>query len=180
MNIMFPTQVYKDQIESERLISRFLTKEDAKAWSKFFVTPETVEFIPDFGLKTPFDRANFWINRQLERYETGNLGLQALILKETGEFIGQSGLLIQEVDGITEIETGYHIFKEHWGRGYAPEAAKMFINFAFESGLTNSVISIIDINNKNSIRAAEKNGLFLDKSTKWKEMDVFIYRINKD
>lgn len=178
--IKIPTHLYKDQIESERLISRFLTRDDAKEWVRFIETPDAVKFIRDFGLQTPMDIAEFWINSKLERYDTSKLGLQALILKETGEFIGQSGLLIQEVDGISEVETVYHIFKEHWGKGYAPEAAKMFINFAFDNGITESVISIIDKRNMNSILAAEKNGLFLDKTTKWKDMDVFIYRINKE
>jgi RimJ/RimL family protein N-acetyltransferase len=100
-----------------------------------------------------------------------------LIDKETNALIGQCGLLLQEVDGIRELEVGYHIIKKYWGKGYAPEAARLFLDFAVEHDLADSVISIIDIRNTKSMRVAEKNGLHRDKQTRWLDKDVFIYRI---
>ncbi|CAN5544418.1 hypothetical protein BH23BAC1_BH23BAC1_35930 [soil metagenome] len=75
------------------------------------------------------------------------------------EFIGKCGLLTQEVDGIKEIEVGYHIMKKYRRQGYAPEAAKLFFDYALRNYLTISMISIIDIRNIKSQRVAEKNGL---------------------
>jgi RimJ/RimL family protein N-acetyltransferase len=87
--------------------------------------------------------------------------------------------MVQEVDGVNEIEVGYHIFKKYWGLGYAPEAAKLFIDYAFQNELTDSVISIIDIRNIKSQRVAEKNGLKREKQTIWSGLEVHIYRIHR-
>jgi len=168
---------YHDQLESKRLRTRFITAEDVKPWIEFFNDPKAIELFPDFGLNTIEERVQHWIDRQLIRYQENRYGLQMLISKETGELIGQCGLLLQEVDGIKELEVGYHIISKYWGNGYAPEAARLFLDFAIEHDLADSVISIIDIRNSKSIRVAEKNGLQRDKQTRWLDKDVFIYRI---
>ena len=53
------------------------------------------------------------------------------------------------------------------------------MDYAFQNNLTNSIISIIDIRNIRSQRVADKNGLTREKQTKWSEIDVYIYRIDK-
>jgi [ribosomal protein S5]-alanine N-acetyltransferase len=170
---------YTDQLESPRLITRLLTPDDIEPWSHFFADKEAIELFPDFGLSTNEAKAKHWIDRQLNRYATQQYGLQALIEKTTGRFIGQCGLLTQEVDGTIETEVGYHIFKQYWGQGFAPEAAKLFIDYAFTNDLTSSVISIIDIRNDKSMRVAEKNGLVREKQTRWNYLDIYIYRTNR-
>src|SRR5258706_8127890 len=112
--------IYRDHLESSRLKTRFLTIDDIDIWTDFFKDKEAVELMPTFGLSEHRDRAKMWIEKQLDRYETHRYGHQALINKETNEFIGQSGVLLQEVDGVKEIEVGYHVFKKFWGQGYAP------------------------------------------------------------
>ncbi|MBA3663946.1 MAG: GNAT family N-acetyltransferase [Bacteroidetes bacterium] len=168
---------YNDHLQSNRLSTRFLTAEDTEAWSHFFKDQEAVQYFPDLGISDPAERATHWIQKQLGRYHEKRFGLQALIDKKTNEFVGQCGLLLQEVDEITEVEVGYHIFKKYWGQGYAPEAAKLFLNYAFQNKFTESVISIIDIRNTKSQRVAEKNNLAREKQTRWNNLDVFIYRI---
>lgn len=170
---------YTDNLQSDRLFTRYLTSADTLAWTTFFEDKEAVEFLPNFGLDTENERAQHWINRTLNRYAEGTYGLQALFDKKTNEFIGQCGLLTQTVDDIKELEVGYHMFKKYWGQGYAPEAAKLFIDFAFKNNLADSIISIINTGNLKSQRVADKNGLIKDKQTRWNNLDVFIYRINK-
>ncbi len=169
--------IYHDHLESERLVTRLLTTHDIVMWSNFFKDKEAVEFIPDFGFNSAEERSKHWIEKQTNRYSNNMFGLQALINKKTNEFIGQCGLLKQTVDGKTEIEVGYHLFKKYWGQGYATEAAKLFIDFAFQNGLADSIISIIETKNIKSQRVAVKNGLINEKQTVWTELDVFIFRI---
>ena len=171
---------YQDKLESERLITRFLTKDDIEIWASFYADKEAVEFFPSFGLTSNIERARHMIEKQLERYAQSRYGHQALIDKKTNNFIGVCGLLTQEVDETREIEVGYHIFKKYWGQGYAPEAAKIFINYAFDNNLTSSVISVIDVGNIKSQKVAAKNGLIKEKQTKYSDHeDVYIYRITK-
>ena len=171
---------YRDQLESARLKTRFVTAEDVVPWQEFFNDPEAIELFPTFGFNTLEERVQHWIDRQLTRYRENRYGLQMLIDKKTNALIGQCGLLLQEVDGNKELEVGYHIIKKYWGNGYAPEAARLFLDFAVEHDLADSVISIIDIRNDKSMRVAEKNGLSRDKQTRWLDKDVFIYRIQTD
>ena len=174
---------YNDQLTSERLITRYLTLDDIPIWEEFFEDEEAVEFLSLHLLevKSNLEIATHMIEKQLARYAENRFGLHALIDKSTNEFIGLCGLLAQEVDGVNEIEVGYHILKKHRKQGYATEAAKLFIDYAFEHDLTSSVVSVIDIDNFKSQRVAEKNGLKIDKQTKWlDEEDVYIYRILKD
>ena len=169
---------YTDNLRSPRLSTRFLTAEDIPTWATHFNDKEATEFyLPDDSPNE--ERARKWINWQLTRYRENRYGLQALIDKNSGTFIGQCGLLLQEVNGEKLIEVGYHIFRMHWGKGYAPEAAKLFIDYAFSNDITDSVVSIIDRGNVKSQRVAEKNGLFREKETNWLGMNVYIYRINK-
>jgi len=169
---------YQDNLDTPRLKTRCLTPNDVEAWAEFFEDKEATEFLPNFGFTTNIERAKHWVEKQIERYNQKRYGLQVLINKETNEFIGLCGLLLQDVDAEKHVEVGYHIFKKHWGKGYAPEAAKRFIEFAFENHQANSVISIIAINNFKSQRVATKNGLKKIKQTKWTDLDVFIFQID--
>lgn len=166
-------------LETERLNMRPLVAEDAKTWQAFIDHDEAMQFMRTFyppEIKYP---ALYWIGFALNRYFEGRYGMMALEDKETGELVGQCGLLAQVVDDIPEIEVGYHILPKYWGKGYAPEAAKFFINYAFENNLTDSIISVIDVGNVKSQRVAEKNGLLREKQTVQMGDDVFIYRIFK-
>lgn len=170
---------YQDNLESDRLRTRFLQKDDVQKWIPFCEDEEAVTFLKLFMKPNHLESSQNWIDRQLSRYQEKRYGLQAVLDKNTGELLGQTGLLKQEIDGKWEIEVGYHMFKKNWGKGYAPEAARLFIDFVFSNNLAPSVISIIDINNVNSQRVAEKNGLKRETQTRWQGMDVFIYRIHK-
>ena len=170
---------YQDNLESLRLKTRFLTLDDINTWSEFFKSLEAIELFPAHFLPPGENHAAVWIERQLNRYKDKLYGVQAILDKSTGEFLGQAGLITQEVDEIKELEVGYHMLKKYWGNGYAPEAAKLFLDFAFKHQLNDSVISIINVKNFRSQRVAEKNGLQIDKKTIWREIPVYIYRIWK-
>jgi len=167
---------YKDNLETDRLITRFITIDDIDTWTGFFETEECVKYFPTFGLTTAKARAEHWIKRCVERYSLNLFGLQALIDKETNEFIGQCGLLTQEVDGIKEIEVGYHLLRNHWGKGYATEAGNAFKTYGFQTKQTQSIISIIHIDNIASQKVALRNGMTNEKRTNWNDLDVLIFR----
>lgn len=65
-----------------------------------------------------------WLDRQTCRYQKWNLGLWAVILKESDEMIGQCGLTMQPWKGEEVLEIGYLFERLYWHNGYAVEAAK--------------------------------------------------------
>jgi [ribosomal protein S5]-alanine N-acetyltransferase len=168
---------YEDGLITERLYTRFLVPDDIQPWTSFFEDKDAIQYFPWIANDTSEERSRQWIERQLARYKENRYGLQALINKETKEFVGQCGLITQEVDGKKELEVGYHVFKKYWGQGYAPEAAKAFFEYGFKHQQAPSIISLIDIRNIKSQRVADKNGLKREKQIRWLEMDVFVYRM---
>jgi len=172
--------IYEDHLETERLITRKLILEDDKAWSTFFEDQECVKYLPDYHIEDNLARAKHWVERQINRYENKLFGLQMLTDKQNKEFVGMCGLITQDVDGIKEIEIGYHLFKKHWGKGYASEAAKLFREYAFKNNLSPSVISIIHVDNIRSQKVAVANGMIREKRHTWNNIDAYIYRITNN
>ena len=103
--------------------------------------------------------AKEWLERQMTRYKNDGFGLWAVILKETGAFIGQCGLTLQEIPEKTVTEIGYLFRREYWHNGYAIEAADACKKYAFNVLGVNEVYSIIRDNNFASRRVAERNGM---------------------
>lgn len=169
---------YQDNLQSSRLTTRYLIDDDYKIISDFLADQECSQFFPNPGLSFD-DWGIFWVDKQKARYQENRFGLQALLHKETHEFIGMCGLLLQLADGVNEIEIGYHILKQNWGKGYATEAAQLFKKFAFENKISDNVVSIIHENNVRSQKVAERNGMSQEKKIMFWEAPHFVYRIKQ-
>ena len=117
-------------IETERLGLRECTPEDFDALYEILSDPEMMRHYP-----APYDEAGtrHWIEWNLENYTQYGFGLWAVVLKETGKFIGDCGITIQNIDGEMLPEIGYHIHKKYWRRGFAKEAARAVCNWAFQN-----------------------------------------------
>ena len=170
---------YLDKRETERLLIRPLVKSDYQVWQEFVMDEVATKFFPDEWKLKP-EKSEEWINLQLKSYKENRYGLQALIEKKSGEFIGQCGLLTQTIDGRNELEIGYHLIPRYWGNGYAIESAGEFKKMGFENKLAESIISIIDVENISSQKVAQRNGMTKETKTLFMEMEVFIYRIKRE
>jgi RimJ/RimL family protein N-acetyltransferase len=162
-------------LETPRLRLRELTPLDAPALFAVLGDAETMRWYPQ-----PYSRARVeeGIARQMERYRSG-AGLLGMVSKESGELIGDCGLVWQDVEGVLEPEIGYHVHRAYWGRGLATEAARAVRDYAFASLGCEHVISLIRPENLPSRRVAEKNGLTLQRTVFWHGFDHCIYRIDK-
>ncbi|MBT2162213.1 GNAT family N-acetyltransferase [Zobellia barbeyronii] len=162
--------------QTERLLFRKVRPSDFEAWLSFHEDKRSSEFWE--GLPTdPKIACQEQFDRIFERYENNLGGMNALISKSTGEFIGLCGLLKQTVDQIEELEIGYSILPNYWKQGYASEAAIKCKNCAKEQSLAKSLISIIHIDNLPSQKVALKNGMYLDKTTTYYNNPVHIFRV---
>lgn len=169
-----------DNQETERLKFRLVNSEDFDLWIDFFRHKDVARFLAMDKIPTPLEQCEHWFNRVKHRYENDLGGMNALIDKTNNEMVGQCGLLIQEVDGLNELEIGYSILPSYWNKGYATEAAKKCRDYAFKNNFTDSIISIIHVENINSEKVAINNGMLKTKTTKFKEMPVNIFRIEKE
>jgi RimJ/RimL family protein N-acetyltransferase len=83
-------------------------------------------------------------------------GMFAIELKATGELVGRAGFL--DPPGWPGFEVGWVLGRRHWGKGYAVEAARPCVDYAFRVLERSRVISLIRPDNHRSIRVAERLG----------------------
>ena len=163
--------------KSERLNYRNLEETDFDWWMEFSCHPEATSYFDFSENIIPREFCNFWFNRVFDRYKNNTGGHNVLIERETGKPVGMCGLLIQEVDGVKELEIGYSLHPAFWGKGYATEAARKCRDFAFASNFAESLISIVHVENTASANVAVRNGMTLEKTTDYKGIPVNIFRI---
>lgn len=168
--------------ETERLILRELQYNDIDALSRILRDEETMcAYNGAFSGQETLD----WLERQLARYKKYGFGLWAVILKESGEMIGQCGLTMQPWKDKELLEIGYLFNKNFWHRGYATEAAKACKKYAFEVLGAGEVCSIIRDTNIPSQRVAERNGMKLAadnfvKHYRGEDMPHYLYLIKRE
>jgi RimJ/RimL family protein N-acetyltransferase len=156
-----------------------MTPEDAPALHAVLGDEESMRWYPRAFTRGEVDE---WIARQIARYPTGT-GLLGVVLRESGQLIGDCGPVWQAVDAGPEIEIGYHIHRDHRNRGYATEAARAVRDYAFTAlpcdHETDHVISMIRPENLPSRRVAEKNGLSLRRTLLWRGYEHCVYRLDR-
>jgi len=163
------------RLETPRLLLREFELSDAIALEGILGDPVTMEYYP-----APFPRAEVeeWIRRNRGRYRDCGFGIWAMLLKDSGELIGDCGCFVRELEelgGNAEFEMGWHVRRDLWGRGYATEAAQACIGYAFSSLDAKRIIAMVRPENKSSCRVAEKIGMNCEKIIFWRGYDHCIY-----
>ena len=164
-----------DGLYTERLHFRRLVADDADWWMDYINSDEAIRFMP-FTMGSQEDCVAM-IQRSLDRYATDGSGLNAILLRDDETPVGQCGLLTQTVDGMPELEIGYHFLPQHWGKGYAAEAAIACKHFAFTHKLAPSVISLIDAGNQRSQGVARRNGMVPGNRTMHRGVEAIVFRV---
>ena len=118
-------------------------------------------------------RIQFYISC-VERY---GFGMCPMFLKGSDEMIGAAGL--QPLEDTGEIEVGYSLVKDHWGKGLGTEAAIGWMNFGFETKGLERIVAVADVENTASRRIMEKIGMKYEKTELYYEIDCAFYAISK-
>ena len=149
-------------LETERLILRRLTMDDADALFALYRDPEVRKYFPEGTLTYEETKEELaWIIDVY--YGQCGWGLWATIHKQTGEFIGRCGLLPWTLDGRKEVEVAYMLAREYWVHGLATEAAQVIAQYAFDQLQLSRLICLIDHENRASQAVATKIGMRLEK-----------------
>ncbi len=145
------------RLETERLVLRPMLQTDLDALLLIFTDPKVMAAFnhPPFT----HEQMQRWLQRNLDHQQTFGYGLFSVILKETGELIGDCGLEQMEDQGAAEL--GYDFRSDFWNQGYATEAATTVRDYAFHDLKLPRLISLIRVGNLASKRVAEKVGMTL-------------------
>ena len=162
-------------LSTERLVLRKMNRDDMESLLKIFADHEAMKYYPSTkNEKQTID----WIEWTINNYAKHGVGLWVVEDRVSGEFLGQCGIVPQEIDGIVEMEIGYLFVRRFWGNGYATEAALACKNYGFEQMRLRKMVSLIDISNLPSTNVAEKMGMKVEKTIhKWGK-DVFVYSVS--
>jgi len=164
-------------LETERLGLRELTPDDLDDLFQILGDRETMRFYPE-----PMTRQGTlgWIQWCTCSYVDHGFGLWALILRETGEFVGDCGLTVQEVDEERLVEVGYHVKKSHWRRGLATEAARACRDHAFDVVGVQRLIALVRVENEPSAGVAGNLGMTVWKDTMRAGLRHHVYSITRE
>jgi RimJ/RimL family protein N-acetyltransferase len=159
-------------LQTERMVLRLMEMSDVDDLMGIFSDPVAMRHYPSTKSR---QEAQEWVRRVQESYRDRGFGLWVAVLEDSGEFVGQCGLTVQEVEGKNEVEIGYLFLRKFWGRGLATEAARAARDHGFNTLGYERLVSLIDPGNLASRRVAEKVGLTLEK---WGKR-ICVYAIRK-
>jgi ribosomal-protein-alanine N-acetyltransferase len=145
------------QLETERLLLRPMRESDFDALLLIFTDPNVMAAF-NHPLFTN-EQMQRWLQRNLDHQNAFGYGLFSVVLKESGELIGDCGL--EQMDDMNAAELGYDFRSEFWNQGFATEAACAVRDFALDILRLPQLISLIRVGNLASKRVAEKVGMTL-------------------
>jgi RimJ/RimL family protein N-acetyltransferase len=143
-------------IETERLLLREMTEADAEHLVRLGQNPNVTRYLPDPPLASVEDAVRI-LNTVIFPQYANRIGRWAVIRKDTGEFIGWCGL--KYYADVNEYDLGYRYLEEHWGRGFATEAARAVLQYGIERLRSARIVGKAMVQNTGSRRVLEKIGL---------------------
>ena len=150
-----------------RLTFREFTKDDLPFLFSMLSNPLVMRHYPQVLDEAG---AHKWMDGILARYERDGHSFWHVSETATGTPVGQVGLLLQETDGLKEKEIGYMLHCDHWGKGYASEAARAVRDFAFSVLDLPFVVSYIRPENEPSQFVARAMGMTISRRFLFKDI----------
>lgn len=165
-------------LTTPRLLLRTWREDDLLPYAELNAHPEVVRYLGGQPLtREHSDAIAEWAQ---ELYEAEGIGLLAIERREDGAFLGMCGLHHQS-SVPDEVEVAWRLTYEHWGHGYATEAATAWLNHGFETLSLPKIISITDPPNTRSLAVMRRLGMRFEREAVIEDegavFDAVIYAI---
>lgn len=167
---------HKIILETKRLVLREMDDGDFEMLKKVISDRENMQYYAK-----PYDDEGVWrwINWCKSSYQKYGFGLWAVVLKETGEMIGDSGISMQYIDNEWKPEIGYHLRKDYHRQGIGKEMTQAVRDYFFTHYDYDEVYSYMDKDNLPSYKTAEANGMTYLHIYKKDGEECRVYRITR-
>ncbi|MGP3913751.1 GNAT family N-acetyltransferase [Nonomuraea sp. 10N515B] len=133
-------------------------EEDREPFAAMNADPEVMEHFP-----APLTReqSDTLVDKIEQHFDQHGFSLWALEVRESGEFIGFAGLGWQIFDApfLPAVEIGWRLARPAWGHGYATEAARRAVTYAFTEAGLDDIISMTAARNLRSRAVMERLGM---------------------
>ena len=145
-------------MQTQRLILREWTDDDLEPFAALNADPNVMEFLPALLTREQSDEMAARIRTH---FQERGFGLWAVEVRGGAKFIGFVGLTVPRFEAHFTpcVEVGWRLAAEHWGQGYAPEAARAALEYGFRELKLTEIVSITVPHNLKSRRVMEKIGL---------------------
>lgn len=148
----------KTYLETDRLIFRDWKDEDREHFARMNGDPMVMEYLPR---SLDAKASNKLVDRFQAHLDQHGYGLFALENKESGEFVGFTGLnnVDFEAPFTPAVELAWRLDYEFWGHGFGSEAGRAVLDFAFKKAGLKEVVSFTVHDNDRTIHLIEKIGM---------------------
>ena len=162
------------QLETDRMWLYAWNEADLEIARPIFTDPDVMRYI-NGGQPLGDTEIQSFIARQMNHFRSHRFCLWKLRLKASAQFAGFCGLQPLELDGRSEVEIGWRLVKECWGRGLATEAARAALHSAVNKARLERVVAIAMPENHPSLRVMEKLEMRFERATRKAGFDVVVY-----
>lgn len=139
--------------QSPRIIIREFLPQEQQTFLNLFKDNQVTQYLPD----TSPERYVEMFTELLENYEKKNLSRWAIFDTTNNNFIGMCVARIF-IHNINQIEIGYVLSREYWGKGIATEVCKAITQYSFANTNTTEVVAVTDLHNTGSQNVLQKTG----------------------
>lgn len=143
-------------LETERLVLRRMTPDDAGFILKLVNEPSFIRFIGDKGVRNHADAVQYIQTGPVASYQRFGFGLYLVELKGSRVPIGMCGLVKRE--SLPDVDVGFAFLPAFWSKGYAFEAAAAVKAFGKDVLGISRLVAITNPDNESSIKLLEKIG----------------------
>jgi ribosomal-protein-alanine N-acetyltransferase len=144
------------RLETERLVIRPLQPDDRRDFIALTEDPEVMRYVHG-GLPYSEEEVDEFFSRQARQLAERDVCMGALLEKESGRMIGIAGT--QPLGTTGNLEIGWWLAREVWGRGYATEAGGAAMRHVLETLGQPRVAAVIDVGNEPSKRVVGRLGM---------------------
>lgn len=169
-----------EEIETQRLILRHFTPNDADELYRIYSHPELFEYMMN---EISTEKLLLWkqtksiINSIIENWQKYPFGVWAAVHKKNQKLIGHCGFKF--LDNTREVQIGYLLLKSYWGRGLATEASLAALQYGFEIARLERIVAVAKPENIASRRVMEKVGMKYEKDAYHYNNHVVYYSITR-
>ena len=160
-------------LETPRLLLREFLISDANHFYTLSLEPDVLTYTGDPPFESVQKSEEFL--KDYYQYKRYGYGRWAVVLKETGEFIGWTGL--RHSDLMYQTDLGFRFFKQHWNKGYATEAGEACVQYGFQKLNLERIVGRVMKDNMASIRVLEKCGMTFVREMEFERHSGYLYEI---
>lgn len=164
-------------LRTARVVLREVTQADLEVLAAMMADKDQMRMYPRLRTKT---ETQAWIDRATHLYEQRGFGFWLMESAAGSEFLGYCGIRPRWVDGVEEVEMGWHTMKDVWNQGLATHAAAACRDHAFTNLGIPRLVALIDPDNPPSMRVAIKISMRFEKEAVVDDWACLVYSVERN